>query len=281
MVRKSNKKKNTKLEEANEQTFSRVSKYLNFPGFGFPDRYSCKLKYVQKVQFTGSITPSNQVFRLDSLFDPDLTGTGHQPRYFDQLAALYQRYLVTRCDWRLQFINANSNTATIAVAATDSDVSILPPDELAELTYSKRRVLGLNSGPARSTISGSMSLAELHGQPDRDSDPDMYALVSASPQDQGFLTIGVNSMDGTTATVNVECTLIYHATFKDRTAPSSSLSHGFLQPNGPKRELLTDIEDSANPVCQSQQIATRKQSIPAPTMSFGRVQSSTVRVPKL
>jgi hypothetical protein len=34
-------------------------------------------------------------FRLNSLFDPDLTYTGSQPTYFDQWAALYGRYRVT------------------------------------------------------------------------------------------------------------------------------------------------------------------------------------------
>lgn len=285
MTRKYRKKKNTNMQaKGNEQTFARVGKYLAFTGFGFPDRYSCKLKYVQKISFSGSVTPSNQVFRLDSLYDPDLTGTGHQPRYFDQLAGLYQRYLVTRCDWRLQFINANSNTATIAVAATDSDVSILPPDELAELTYSKRRILGLNSGPGRTLITGSIALAELHGQPNRDSDPDMYSLVTASPQDQGYLTIGVNSLDGgSNAGVNMEATLIYHAVFKDRTEPSSSLSRSFRPSNGPEQAVLTDIEETLPHILTPQQMAKRKGIPTTPTMSFGRVQKesdSTVRVPR-
>ena len=31
---------------------------------------------------------------MNSLFDPDFTGTGHQPYYFDQFATIYQRYTV-------------------------------------------------------------------------------------------------------------------------------------------------------------------------------------------
>lgn len=33
-------------------------------------------------------------FRLNSLYDPDLTGTGHQPFGFDEMMAYYQRYTV-------------------------------------------------------------------------------------------------------------------------------------------------------------------------------------------
>ncbi len=43
-----------------------------------------------------SYTGSEYVFRLNSLYDPDLTGTGHQPYGFDQFAALYSRYKVDR-----------------------------------------------------------------------------------------------------------------------------------------------------------------------------------------
>lgn len=37
---------------------------------------------------------ANQVFRAGSIFDPDFTGTGHQPRGHDQWAQLYHKYLV-------------------------------------------------------------------------------------------------------------------------------------------------------------------------------------------
>ena len=32
--------------------------------------------------------------RLNSLFDPNLSGLGHQPRGFDQLMAVYEKYTV-------------------------------------------------------------------------------------------------------------------------------------------------------------------------------------------
>lgn len=45
---------------------------------------------------TTGITGSEQAFRLNSMFDPNFTSVvfGHQPRGYDQLALLYQRYRV-------------------------------------------------------------------------------------------------------------------------------------------------------------------------------------------
>lgn len=37
---------------------------------------------------------ASYVYLANGMYDPDYTGTGHQPKYFDQWGALYKRYLV-------------------------------------------------------------------------------------------------------------------------------------------------------------------------------------------
>lgn len=75
-------------------TPGRVTK-LN-PGrgiYGFPSELVTRLRYNDTIELTLGVSGVvGHTFRMNSLFDPDLTGTGHQPYYFDQLAALYQRY---------------------------------------------------------------------------------------------------------------------------------------------------------------------------------------------
>ena len=71
------------------------------PDFGFPDKLTTKLRYVSHNSLSGAGQAIGyHVFRLNSLFDPDLTGTGHQPMYFDQFcgpvgSAPYSKYRVT------------------------------------------------------------------------------------------------------------------------------------------------------------------------------------------
>lgn len=63
--------------------------------FGFPQEMKVKLRYVDSFPLTsttGGITSTT--FRMNSLFDPDFTYTGHQPYGFDQWAALYTTYVV-------------------------------------------------------------------------------------------------------------------------------------------------------------------------------------------
>lgn len=61
-----------------------------------PVRKKLRLKYVQRITInpgaSGGAVLHN--FRANSLFDPDRTGTGHQPIGFDEWAVFYNRYTV-------------------------------------------------------------------------------------------------------------------------------------------------------------------------------------------
>lgn len=59
-----------------------------------PDRLHVKLRYTQNFIFTTTTAASVQIMRGNSLFDPDYTGTGHQPLFRDQYSGLYNRYCV-------------------------------------------------------------------------------------------------------------------------------------------------------------------------------------------
>ena len=48
-----------------------------------PSRYICKMKYSTNV---ATDINGQYIFNLNSLYDPDRTGTGHQPYGFDNLA---------------------------------------------------------------------------------------------------------------------------------------------------------------------------------------------------
>lgn len=62
---------------------------------GFAPSMLVRLKYVETFSLDPSGTISlSQVFRANSLFDPNFTGAGHQPSNFDRLSAIYDRYTV-------------------------------------------------------------------------------------------------------------------------------------------------------------------------------------------
>lgn len=69
----------------------------------------------------GSITEgaaglgADQVYRANSLFDPDFTGVGDQPIGFDQWSALFGVFRVTNCRYVVEFTNANTSPCLVGV----------------------------------------------------------------------------------------------------------------------------------------------------------------------
>lgn len=97
-----------------------TSKMFQFPRSvnfyqGMPRRVSMKMKYSANFLLSPTTTVTRQVFRANGLFDPDFTGTGHQPYYFDEMAALYNSYVVTGCNVEARFVaqQANPTEATV------------------------------------------------------------------------------------------------------------------------------------------------------------------------
>lgn len=89
----------------------------------FPRRLFTKFNYAEDFQLTNTLaqTPVHYVFRANSLYDPNLTGVGGQPRYYDTLLGNtstygpYQRWVVLGAKITLTiFSRANSVTSSPA-----------------------------------------------------------------------------------------------------------------------------------------------------------------------
>lgn len=83
---------------------------LSRSDFGFPDRLRTKLQYCDVIQLAASAgSPALYQFRMASLYDPDVTSTGHQPQWYDQLSAVYSFYKVLSSKITATFIPNNIN----------------------------------------------------------------------------------------------------------------------------------------------------------------------------
>lgn len=61
----------------------------------FPKTRTVKLRYCQNIDMdasAGAVTTWG--FRCNDLYDPDYSGTGNQPYYFDQLMEMYEKFTV-------------------------------------------------------------------------------------------------------------------------------------------------------------------------------------------
>jgi hypothetical protein len=60
----------------------------------FPDKVLQWMPYGEMIQRSPAAVTDYYTFRLNSTFDPDLTGVGHQPLGRDQMVVFYNRYRV-------------------------------------------------------------------------------------------------------------------------------------------------------------------------------------------
>lgn len=59
------------------------------------------------------------VFNLSSLFDPNVTGVGHQPVNFDQYALMFEKYLCYEADVKVCLANASTSQLLFGMSISD------------------------------------------------------------------------------------------------------------------------------------------------------------------
>jgi len=87
---------------------------------GFPQFFKCSHKYVAQVQLVGTTgTTAANRFIANGMYDPDFTGGGHQPSYFDTLSAVYQHWVVLASNIRVRFTPQVAAQGVIGITITD------------------------------------------------------------------------------------------------------------------------------------------------------------------
>lgn len=102
--------------------------------YGFPDRYYTKLKYIETYpDENATALPVQRIWKLNSCYDPNHTGTGHQPTYFDQLSERYRHYRVLGAHVKLVVTNLNPTyPLDLAHIATTLNSVSFDPESVAQ-----------------------------------------------------------------------------------------------------------------------------------------------------
>jgi hypothetical protein len=216
--------RNSNVPQQENSQFSVVS-ICRFPGIGFPDKLLCTLKYCDSASFNSTPTPSSQVYSCNSLYDPDVSGSGHQPLNFDQFASLYETYVVVGATVKLEYFNNSGTVPCYVTAGYSPNVLAYTVDNLVEGKYFKKGILGLSSAGNSIRVINLpyMSTAEIFGTKFVEGDPDYYTPVSTNPTKQWYVTIKGRALDGVTnLNFTVRSTILYDVVFKGHKVPTPS-----------------------------------------------------------
>jgi len=178
-------------------------------GLGFPKRMTMTLKYAETGTLatggTGGLNTYSYV--ANGLYDPNNTGAGHQPMYFDQMMGIYNHYVVigSKCTvtWAQMPDTAGSRPpVTVGIFLNDDSVVTPGINGLLENSKVKHRTMTQNTGVTATTVmkysakkmwGGSILAAE-----------DQQGTSSVNPAEQAMFTLFIDS-----AATATECTIYY------------------------------------------------------------------------
>lgn len=184
-----------------------------------PDRYMTKLHYSQlfTLAYAGALT--KQKFRMNSIYDPDYSGVGHQPMGHDELSVLYNKYRVYGCKYHISISNTDANyQAEVVVQNRPNSVDVTTFTEAMESPYRQYKIVGAEgSGPKH--ITGYHNVSKVYGVKKSiiSTDNTFWANIGADPGAVTFLNIFMQNQSTAIAlSCNFRINLVYYVEFFER-----------------------------------------------------------------
>lgn len=197
----------------------------------FGNTYLAKLPYCEDLIMTTSVGGNAAVvhrWRLNGMADPNQTGAGHQPRFFDQLTPLYGKYRVHGAFVSATFNDPGADGIFVGVNVYNSVVAQGSVEGKLTSDIRERKLATVyplnNSGTQHKTISFYVPIAKIMGQTAAQYTADLNtgAAVSGDPVSQAWLETFVVSPTQGAISVSLSLKITYYVTFGDYKAPEQS-----------------------------------------------------------
>lgn len=195
---------------------------------GFPDRMITKLEYRTSIDLNSEYgTIETNDYRLNSIYDPEITSTGHQPMWRDQYSLIYQKYRVFKATYEIKLVPISSNGTPIRVVTIASADPTLPLDIATAWEQNRTENRLVPPGPDTIvTLRGSVNMPKLQGQTAVafKGDDGNFAFMSTNPTNRATLRFLMASANGTTAENKwlADVKITYHVEIFDRLTPDQS-----------------------------------------------------------
>lgn len=195
----------------------------------FPAYTTRRLRYSDNFLLTttaGALT--TYVIRANDLYDPNFTGTGHQPMGFDQMMVVYNHFCVVRASIKVTFKNGSNNSVSVGVRTDGSSTALTVIDRMIEIGGLVQTELGyLSSGiSANQTVEASVDIARMQGvsRTALTADPSLRGDAATSPTEVTYFHLCAWDVAGATSTVETSIILEQTATFMEPRDLTESLS---------------------------------------------------------
>ena len=191
----------------------------------FPDSISVELPYVSALTLAtpAAFSMTNQIWRMNSVYDPDYSGAGHQPQGFDEYALLYASYRVNYVDVVIEAFTGAGEASTVMYGIMPQQGAILPtsPEAFAENENTVTGLLRPYSGGTAGTMDTNVVFKKrvyphrLMGLEWEQylTDSNSSSAVTGNPAYTPQLIFGIAATDSTVSSVETLTKLRYNVTF--------------------------------------------------------------------
>lgn len=148
------------------------------------------LKYIEVVSLNPGVAgvPATYVFSANGAYDPNWTGVGHQPRGFDQLAALYDHYYVMNSTIKVTYTSRySSSTESFVCGVQLQDDSGSEADMIRSMEGRNTKYCAIQSSGDSKIVSLKFNAQSFFSINDRLT----YGDKTSNPSDQAFYIVFV------------------------------------------------------------------------------------------
>lgn len=220
---RSNKRKRSNFAIVPRATAPRRT--IRYPPNLFPTRSVATLRYSTTVSFdAASATPVLQVMSANGCYDPDITGTGHQPRGFDQWMAIYNHYCVSASRCTVIPYSQAAPDVVIAITLAPDSASLANDindfNEMPFTTFVSNPSIFFGGKKAQTPW---YSMRRQFRTPNLIAKDSLCGSASANPSDQQYFHINVATVANTNApAVALNILVEYRVTFFEPKIPDQS-----------------------------------------------------------
>jgi len=184
-----------------------------------PPQYMATLRYAETVTLTLSSGAFNSyVFVCNGLYDPNLTGTGHQPLLFDQIMALYTHYHVKKSRCYISACLPNAIDCGITQALVVEDNSSLATSSVGGMTEMQGQRGGMpcvnTQAASLPKMYASWNAKEVFGG-DLLANNALRGNVGANPSEASYFIYGAQDNNGSTLTLVLAVVIEYDCVFTE------------------------------------------------------------------
>jgi len=182
----------------------------------FPDSLRIVMRYNQVFTWTGAAAVV-QAFRGNSVYDPDRTGTGSQPMYYDQLSSIYNKYVVLGARCTLTVANASGNSVNVNVFPSKDTTFAGAMYDRNQQPRASYGVVSPNSGANNQCFLCTYdTLARIYGKVDPEDDDNYGSQVGTNPAQGWNFLMAAQTFDGTTTVLYSNVTIDYDVLWTNR-----------------------------------------------------------------